>query len=143
MKAKCCVTAGLLIALAVPMPLAADENEAEPPKVHKQGGSTYATGGSGEAQRKAMFKIANKFPIQLIFEVEGQPGDISGVKVTLTDLSGNALIEAVSEGPYFYMNPPAGGRFTIDAEYKGEKQSKTKDLVGRRYLVLEYKFHAK
>ena len=141
MKTKICVAAGLMIALAVPALQAADE--VEPPKVHKQGGSTYVTGGSGEAQRKALFKIANKFPIQLIFEVEGQESDISGVKVTLTDLSGNALIEAVSDGPYFYMNPPAGGRFTIDAEYDGEKQTRTKDLVGRRYLVLEFKFHAK
>ena len=141
MKTRICVTAGLLIALVAPMLQAADE--VEPPKVRKQGGTTYVTGGSGEAQRKALFKIANKFPIQLIFEVEGEVADISGVKVTLTDLSGNALIEAVSEGPYFYMNPPAGGRFTIDAEYNGEKQSRTKDLVGRRYLVLEFKFHAK
>ena len=141
MKTRICVTAGLLLALAAPLLQAADE--VEPPKVHKQGGSTYVTGGSGEAQRKALFKIANKFPIQLIFEVEGEATDISGVKVTLTDLSGNALIEAVSEGPYFYMNPPAGGRFTIDAEYNGEKQTRTKDLVGRRYLVLEFKFHAK
>ena len=141
MKTGICVAASLLIALSAPILRAADE--VEPPKVHKQGGSTYVTGGSGEAQRKALFKIANKFPIQLIFEVEGQEGDISGVKVTLTDQSGNALIEAVSEGPYFYMNPPAGGRFVIDAEYNGEKQTKTKDLVGRRYLVLEFKFHAK
>ena len=141
MKTGICVAASLLIALSAPILRAADE--VEPPKVHKQGGSTYVTGGSGEAQRKALFKIANKFPIQLIFEVEGQEGDISGVKVTLTDQSGNALIEAVSEGPYFYMNPPAGGRFVIDAEYNGEKQTRTKDLVGRRYLVLEFKFHAK
>jgi hypothetical protein len=141
MKTRICVTAGLLLALAAPILQAADE--VEPPKVHKQSGSTYVTGGSGEAQRKALFKIANKYPIQLIFEVEGEAADISGVKVTLTDQSGNALIEAVSEGPYFYMNPPAGGRFTIDAEYNGEKQTKTKDLVGRRYLVLEFKFHAK
>jgi hypothetical protein len=142
MKTRTGLVAGLLIALAAPALPAADDVE-PPPKIHKQGGSTYATGGSGEAQRKALFKIANKFPIQLIFEVEGQEADISGVKVTLTDLSGNALIEAVSEGPYFYMNPPAGGRFTIDAEYNGEKQTMTKDLVGRRYLVLEFKFHAK
>ena len=141
MKTKICVTAGLLIALAAPAAQSADE--VEPPKVRKQGATTYVTGGSGEAQRKALFKIANKFPIQLIFEVEGQEADISGVKVTLTDLSGNALIEAVSEGPYFYMNPPAGGRFTMDAEYNGEKLTMTKDLVGRRYLVLEFKFHAK
>jgi len=141
MKTRICMMTGLLIALAAPMLQAADE--AEPPKVRKQGATTYVSGGSGEAQRKALFKIANKFPIQLIFEVEGEAADISGVKVTLTDLSGNALIEAVSEGPYFYMNPPAGGRFTIDAEYNGEKQTRTKDLVGRRYLVLEFKFHPK
>ena len=141
MKTRICVVTGLLIALAAPLLQAADE--VEPPKVRKQGATTFVTGGSGEAQRKALFKIANKFPIQLIFEVEGQEGDISGVKVTLTDQSGNALIEAVSDGPYFYMNPPAGGRFVIDAEYNGEKQTMTKDLVGRRYLVLEFKFHAK
>ena len=141
MKTGLVVAMGLLVALAVPALRAADE--VEPPKVHRQGTSTYATGGIGEAQRKALFKISNKFPIHLILSVEGQEGDISGVKITLTDLSGNALIEAVSEGPYFYMNPPAGGRFTIDAEYNGEKQTITKDLVGRRYLVLEFKFHAK
>ena len=141
MKTRIFVTAGLLFALAAPALQAADE--VEPPKIRKQGPTTFVTGGMGEAQRKALFKIANKFPIQLIFEVEGQEADISGVKVTLTDQSGNALIEAVSDGPYFYMNPPAGGRFVIDAEYNGEKQTMTKDLVGRRYLVLEFKFHAK
>ncbi len=56
-------TAGLLIALAAPMLQAADE--VEQPKARKQGATTYVTGGSGEAQRKALFKIANKFPIQL------------------------------------------------------------------------------
>jgi hypothetical protein len=135
------VVAGFSLALVMPSVSGADEVEA--PKIHKQGGSTYTTGGIGEAQRKALFKIAPKFPIQLIFEVEGEQSDISGVKVKLTDQSGNSLIEAVSEGPYFYMNPPAGGRFMIDVEYNGDKQSTTKDLVGRRYLVLEFKFHPK
>lgn len=141
MKKGMGVAVGLMIALAAPVLRAA--GDVELPKVHKQGGSTYVTGGAGEAQRKALFKIAPKFPIQLIFEVEGDPTDISGVKVTLTDQSGNALVEAVSDGPYFYINPPAGGRFIIDAEYNGEKQTVIKDLVGRRYLVLEFKFHAK
>jgi len=141
MNARINVTVALVMALAGNALQAAEE--VEPPKIHKQGDTTYVTGGTGADQRKALFKVAPKFPIQLIFEVEGQAEDISGVKVTLTDQSGNVLIEAVSEGPYFYMNPPAGGRFTIDAEYNGDKQTKTKDLVGRRYLVLEYKFHAK
>jgi len=33
--------------------------------------------------------------------VGGESPDISGVKVALTDLVGNALIEAAEEGPYF------------------------------------------
>lgn len=131
-------TVAILLALGAPM-LHADET----PKVHKQAGSTYVSGGGGEADRKALFKLAPKFPIQLIFQVGGEVEGVSGVKVTLRDQYGESMVEAVSEGPYFYLNPPSGGRFTIDAEYKGEKHSQTKDLVGRRYLVLEYKFAEK
>ena len=100
------------------------------------------SGGVDEPHRKAMFKVAPKYPIQLIFEVRGEVDGVTGVKVTLRDIGGNAILEAVSEGPYFYINPPAGGRYTIEAEFNGEKQSMTKDLVGRRYLILEYKFSA-
>ena len=133
------VLAGLLLALGT-LPLHADD--VAPPKVHKQGGSTYVSGGVDASQRKAMFRVAPKFPIQLIFEVHGEVDGVSGVKVTLRDIKGDAILEAVSEGPYFYINPPAGGRYTIEAEFNGEKKSMTKDLVGRRYLILEYKFAA-
>ena len=140
MKTKVCVTAGLLVALAASIVQAADE--IEPPKVHKQGGSTYLSGGVDEPRRKAMVKVAPKYPIQLIFEVRGEVNGVTGVKVTLRDLKGDAILEAISEGPFFYINPPAGGRYTIEAEFNGEKQSMTKDLVGRRYLILDFKFAA-
>jgi hypothetical protein len=133
--------AGLMAMLSVAPLRAADEPDA--PKVHKQSGALFMSGGYAKEQRDAMFKLQSKFPIQLIFEVEGQDLDMSGVKVTLTDLSGFHVIEAVSDGPYFYINPPSSGRYTIDAEFQGDKQSLTRDLVGRRYLVLEFKFHPK
>jgi len=129
----------IAFALAVLLGAAAVQAQ-EAPTVRKQFGTTYVSGGASEAQRKELFRIAPKFPIQLIFQLDGEIADIRGVRVTLRDLSGNVLVEAESEGPYFYMNPPAGGRFTIDAEYQGQKLTQTKDLVGRRYLVLEYKF---
>jgi hypothetical protein len=125
----------LMLALAAPLLCADDEL-----KVRKQGGSTYVSGGGSEEARKALFKLAPRFPIHLILQVGGELDGVTGVKVTLRDVNGEPMLEAVSEGPYFYINPPAGGRFTIDAEYQGQKQSLTKDLVGRRYLVLEYKF---
>lgn len=140
MKNARIAVAALLAVLAVPAHAAEDP---EAPKVHKQSGALFMSGGYSKAQRDAMFKVQNKFPIQLIFEVEGQDLEMSGVKVTLTDLSGFHVVEAVSEGPYFYINPPASGRYTIDVEYQGDKQTATRDLVGRRYLVLEFKFHPK
>lgn len=130
----------ILLMLAAP---ALHADEAEPPKVNKKAGSTWVSGGGAEADRKALFKLAPKFPIQLIFQVGGEIEGVTGVKVTLRDQYGESMLDVVSEGPYLYINPPAGGRFTIDAEYNGEKQSQTKDLVGRRYLILEYKFAAK
>ena len=113
------------------------------PKVRKQGGSTYMTGGAQDAQRMAMGKVAPKYPIQLVFLSANPESDMSGVKVTLRNVSGDAILEASSEGPHFFINPPAGGRYTFDIEYNGEKKSVTKDLVGRRYLVLEFKFGEK
>jgi hypothetical protein len=133
------VVAGLMLALGA---LSLQADEVELPKVHKQGGSSYVSGGVDEQRRKAMVKVAPKYPIQLIFEVHGEVNGVSGVKVTLRDIKGDAILEAVSEGPYFYINPPAGGRYTIEAEFDGEKQSMTKDLVGRRYLILDFKFAA-
>lgn len=141
MKKRLIAAAALGAMLALAQVHAAEDPET--PKVHKQSGALFMSGGYAKSQRDAMFKVQNKFPIQLIFEVEGQDLEMSGVKVTLTDLSGFHVVEAVSDGPYFYINPPASGRYTIDVEYQGDKQTATRDLVGRRYLVLEFKFHPK
>lgn len=119
---------------------AADE-ELPPVVVKKQSGFNYASGGVGELGRKAMAKIANKFPMQLVFTAEGQSDDLTGVKVTVRDTRGKTQIQAVSEGPYFYFTPDSG-RWTMEAEYNGETLSKTVDLIGRRYILLEFHFKA-
>jgi hypothetical protein len=116
------------------------EDDAAAIKAHKQNGVNYVSGGVGEASRKAMAALAPKYPIQLIFNVEGEP-DATGVKISIKDIKGDTIIDAISEGPFFFVNP-VGGRYTFDVEYKGQKESKTKDAVGRRYLVLEFNFTA-
>jgi hypothetical protein len=113
---------------------------AEALKVHKQGGSTYVTGGGDDGSRAALREVAPRYPIHLIFMARGETTGVTGVKVTLFDLRGDAILEAVSEGPYLYINPPSSGRYTVEAELNGEKQRATKDLIGRRYLVFEYDF---
>jgi hypothetical protein len=113
------------------------------PKVHKQSGSTFMSGGAQDEQRKAMGKVAPRYPIQLVFKSSNPEADMSGVKVTMRNVSGDPILEAVSEGPFFFINPPASGRYTFDIEFNGEKQSITKDLIGRRYLALEFRFDGK
>jgi hypothetical protein len=108
-------------------------------KVHNQSGIAYVSGGKDEAERKEMQRIANKYPMQLVFTQEGKPDGASRVKVTVKDMKGEHVIEAVSEGPLFYFNPPSG-RWTMDAEVDGQVVSRTVDLIGRRYIVLEFHF---
>jgi len=131
-----CTLASLLVA---PLAAGAGHEPFADIKVHKQSGIPYVSGGKDEAERKEMQRIANKYPMQLMFTQDGKPDGVSGVKVTVKDMKGDHVIEAVSDGPFFYFNPPSG-RWTMDAEVEGQTVSRTVDLIGRRYIVLEFHF---
>jgi len=107
-------------------------------KVHKQSGINFITGGLGD-EAKAFEQVAQRYPVQLIFTVGGEHAQIRDVKVAVRDVKGDAVLEALSEGPLFYVNTPSG-RWTFEAEWNGEKQTKTKDQTGRRYLVMDFDF---
>ena len=132
--------AALLAALAAaPLATVAEQQPYADVKVHKQSGIQYVSGGKDEAERKELQRIANKYPMQLVFTQDGKPEGVTGVKVTVKDVKGEPLIEAVSEGPFFYFNPPSG-RWTMDAVLDDETVTRTVDLVGRRYILLEFHF---
>lgn len=127
----------LLIALAMllAVPVFADSSVV----VHKKWGIKYVTGGMTQQEQTDLQEIAPRYPVHLFFFVEGSDQPIKGVKVTARDVRGEVILEAESEGPMFLFEVN-GGRYTIEAEYKGQKLSEVKDLVGRRYLVLQYAF---
>ena len=132
----------VLLALACALgltPAAAQQKPLADIPVRKQSGIPFVSGGVTEAERQEMQRIASKYPMQLVFTAEGQPPELKGVKIKIRDLRGDTLIEAVSEGPLFYFNPPSG-RWTMEAELNGETVARTVDLVGRRYIVLEFHF---
>lgn len=107
-------------------------------KVHRQSGINYITGGAGESA-KAFEQVANRYPVQMHFTLGGERVDTGPVRVTLRDVKGDAQVEAETEGPVFFVNPPSG-RWTFEAERNGEKLVKTRDLTGRRYLVIDFDF---
>ena len=132
----------LLIAIAFPLVLAtgAQAKEDLPPiKVHHEAGVAYTYGGMDPLERKAMGKVAERFQVQLAFSREGTNEKLTGVKVTMIDYKGDKAVEKVIDGPIFFANPPAG-RWTLEAEYEGEKFSKTVDVNGRFYITLSIQF---
>jgi hypothetical protein len=125
----------VLLGMSGLLPNAAAEIE-----IKQQQGVRYVTGGLTEEENKQMGKLAQRFPMHIVFKVAGQDEPVQGVDVTVRDISGNILLQAKSEGPLFFVDV-IGGRYTVDAEYAGEKQSQTKDLTGRRYLRLRFTFN--
>src|SRR5258706_6739944 len=82
MKTRICVTAGVLLALAAPALQAADE--VEPPKVHKQGGSSYVTGGGGGGAGDAVFLKTKHSSDHRDFLIASGPGDTHRRVITQT-----------------------------------------------------------
>ncbi|MFO1318961.1 MAG: hypothetical protein U1F52_05055 [Burkholderiales bacterium] len=131
------ICVAILIGIAGTLAHAADEASVGI-KVRKQSGINYVTGGNGD-EADAFREIAPRYPVQMIFLVDGKHVEISDVKVRLLDIKGESQIEAVATGPMFFINPPSG-RWTFEATWKGQTISQTKDLTGRRYLVLDINF---
>ena len=132
---KIIVAAVLLLGMSGFLSNAAAEIE-----IKKQQGTRYVTGGMTEEENRQMGKLAQRFPMHIVFQAAGQDEPIRDVDVTVRDISGNIVLQAKSEGPLFFVEV-IGGRYTVDAEYAGEKQSQTKDLTGRRYQRLRFTFN--
>lgn len=128
------VVAGAAVLAFAPMTLA------DGLKQSRQGDYTLINGGNTDAEVAELEKLAPRYPIQLLFKHQGERAGMAGVRVTVRNTAGDLVVETTTRGPYLYMNPPAGGRFTIAAEHLGETLTKTRDLVGRRYLQLEFDF---
>ena len=73
--------------------------------------------------------MANTQPVSELLKRATDAGDVPGVVVAA----------ATADGPIFFANPPAG-RWTLEAEYEGEKFSKTVDVNGRFYITLSIQF---
>ena len=123
-------------ALSLYVPLA----QADVLKIQRQGEYTFITGGIDEDERAFLEAQAPKYPIQLVLRNNGQLIDGKEILIRVKNVSGELMVEAKALGPFFYINPPASGRFTLEAQLGAQSIVMTKDLVGRRYLNLVFDF---
>jgi hypothetical protein len=101
---------------------------AQPPVVQAQGGVRYVSGGIGVGERLALAGMHAEFNVHMSFAVKRAGNFIADVAVHIEDSAGKALLDAVSEGPWFYARL-APGRYRLRATYGGSAQ--TRDFTVR------------
>ena len=130
----------LFVLSALAFFLCASSVQADDLKIQRQGEYTFITGGIGDDERAFLEAQAPKYPIQLVIRNNGELIDSKEILIRVKNVSGELMVEAKALGPFFYINPPASGRFTLEAQMGAQSITMTKDLVGRRYLNLVFDF---
>jgi hypothetical protein len=75
--------------------------------VHTSGAVTYVSGGVDDASLDALKANSQKYDLKLVFALKSG-AFMSGVKVNISDVRGNPVLDATSDGPWFLASLPAG-----------------------------------
>jgi hypothetical protein len=81
-------------------------------------GIPYVTGGVGQDERDALKAMESQFNLALQFSAQGG-AFLSGVRVEILDRSGRTVLDAVTEGPFFYAALPPG-TYSVTASVEGQ-----------------------
>lgn len=93
-------------------------------KVRTSGDISYVSGGVGASEQQALEQEKAHYNLHLLFAVTGSGEFLASVPVTVADASGQVVLQAVSDGPYFYARVPPG-RYSVSAEHAGEAKTQS------------------
>jgi hypothetical protein len=96
------------------------------PRADVASGVPYLSGGIGVSGREEMLEVKSKFNLRLLFAVAGSGSYLADVRVRIDDAAGPTLLEAVSQGPWFYASL-APGRYILRVDNAGQVQ--TRDIA--------------
>lgn len=121
--------------------------EAAPRKlveVKSDQGIRYVSGGVGETERDALNALSDQFNLRLIFAMADNGAYLAAVRVNITNASGEQVLSAVSEGPWFFAQLEPG-KYTVDVSVVGgqdqvaqEPQQKTVQVDGSGQSVVRF-----
>jgi hypothetical protein len=129
MRLKSILTMSLFCACALGFSTWGRSGEPPDVRVKNYQGIPYWSGGVGEDDRDALQQVQEDYDLKLVFA--DRSGDyLADVNVLILDAAGKTVLEAVSEGPWFFARLPAGS-YTVSAGVPGS-QSRRKVRIGPR-----------
>lgn len=99
-------------------------------------GIQYLSGGIGEDEQEALRALGQAYNLKLVFTTK-EGHYLSDVAVIIKNSTGGRVLEAVSEGPWFYTDLPAG-RYFILATTQGETRQETTHVVSGKQMQLYF-----
>lgn len=93
-------------------------------EVKRAGDISYVSGGVGAHEQEALKQVESNYNLRLLFAVSGTGAFLAEIAVTIANPSGQILLEAVSDGPYFYAKVPAG-TYQVSAAHAGRVQRRS------------------
>ncbi len=87
--------------------------------IHENNGIRYVTGGVGAAERAWLKQEGRDYSLRLTFSKGNRGAFVSQVKTTLQGTNGQPAFQATSQGPWLYVDVPAG-RYQGQAHYRGQ-----------------------
>lgn len=109
-------TWGLALGLALSMPDIASAQTAD--RVQEMNGITFVSGGIGADSRDDLAAREKSYNFKLVLTLEGSGSFVAGAQVILARLSGDKLVEHVTEGPIMLAGLPAGN-YVLSASFRG------------------------
>jgi hypothetical protein len=106
--------------------------------VQTEGNISYVSGGVGTESLDKLSSIAGKFNLKLVFALV--TGDfLSNVRVAIADAKGKAVLDTVSEGPWFLIKLPAG-TYQIVATIAGKEQKRQITVGAEKLTTVDFRW---
>jgi hypothetical protein len=105
------------------------------PPMQREGQVAYLSGGIGLDQSRAIKDAMHDYSLVLTFVGTTRNGNeyLSDVPVTITDVNGNTVLDANSDGPFMLASLPKG-RYTVTASYKGKTEQRTVNISTSQHV---------
>ena len=99
-------------------------------------GIPYVSGGIGLDEREALRAMAKDYNLKLVFAIK-EGNYLADIGVLIKNAQGKTVLEAVSDGPWFYAKLP-GGQYTVTAIMMEKTNTQNMQIKPAGHSVLHF-----
>lgn len=132
--------AAILLGFASFIPAAVADSVDSEAIARSADGVPYVSGGIGTESIDRLNSLARDFNLKLVFALSA--GDyVSDVGVSIANAKGKTLLEATSEGPWFYTRLPAGN-YQVSATLNGKTVKRQVAVGSSKLRTVDFRWAA-